>query len=155
MNRRNIQTGYSHQMSGDGFVAGGDYYHPIPGDHPTMDLHQITNNLPGGKDIIHTAVEHRPSVADIRAVKLGWLSPFLKDSEGSLLRQLIQVDTTRVTAAEHIFYQNLRFAQIFFIPPSSTTKGIHLNPISPNLPTFLLPGIEHKIPPEDWLTLPH
>jgi hypothetical protein len=112
-----------------------------------VDLHQITENLSGRKDIIHSAVEHRPSIADIRTMKPRRFSPFLKDPDGNLFGQTIQVNASRMTAAENIFHQDLGFAQILFIPACPTTQGIYLNPVLTNLSTSLLTLIGHNDPP--------
>jgi hypothetical protein len=75
----------------------------------------------------------------------------LKDADGNLFGQTIQVDTSRMTAAKNVFYQDLRFAQILFIPTRPTTQRIHLNPVFANLSAFLLALSGHKNPPRTMI----
>jgi hypothetical protein len=84
-----------------------------------MDFNQIAQDFPGRKDVIHTVVEHSPSVTDIRAMKIGRFTPFLVHTGRRLLGQFIQVNTAGMATSVNVFDKDLRFRKITLIPSGS------------------------------------
>jgi len=62
----------------------------------------------------------------------------LRDADGRLFGQPIQVDASGVAVAPHILDQDLGLAQVRLVPVHSAAEGIHLQPLFPNLTAFRL-----------------
>jgi hypothetical protein len=76
-------------MGRNGFITGGNNDYPIPWYDTTMNLHQITKYFSGRKAVIHPVMPLCPTIAYVRSMKIGRLSPFLIDANGNLLRQCV------------------------------------------------------------------
>jgi hypothetical protein len=118
-----------------------------------MHFDQIANDLTGREDKVHPAMQHGPPITDIGAMETGGFSSFLKDPDGRLFSQAVQVDTAGMAVPENVFNQDLGVFQVSFIPIHPAAEGINLEPLFSNLFAFLLILFSHKNPPPGMNTL--
>ena len=142
-NSRNIHSGRGFQMSRYGLITGGGKNHSVPRHKTGMHFYHITDDFPGCQHQIHPVMSLRASVTNIRHMKSGGMPSFFIYAVYCLLSQLVQVDAPRMAVAIGILYQNLRFADVLFIPSAPQLQGIKLCPCT----AFLFTAYSHLIPP--------
>ena len=114
-----------------------------------MNLNQVADRLPRGKNIVHSVVPLTTAIANVGGVETSGKTAPLQDPVTGLVHQPIEVHTTWVAVAVYIIEQDLRLLDIFLIPAGTHLQGIELGPELSMRSAFLLYAGHNQVLQED------